>query len=305
MSSIQDLKKNLDAKMKGLRTLKFGFTGIIDDNIEIDARGVAYKKEVDKKIVPGKTKDKIPNKDDNIKDDELTNSPPNVHVGEESTGFGGSSDKEQFLLACMQAGGSLENCLKTWDNKKTGVGMTPEKVKLIIEHGKTKSVDILEYRDGDLMRIKNDFGVDLKPIIEKLNRIDGICANNKKLTAENKKIKDDLVAMKGIFDNLNVSWLKKAENRKLELIELLSKEHKVSDDFLKEKNLDELENYLKLLEIAKKNQKDDGIVEDFDPYSKENLSDGIQMPFGKPISHKEYLNEQTKTLRKSKFGWVK
>lgn len=304
--SIQELKKNLDLKLKNLKSVKFGFTDsapsfadVVDDNIEIDARGVAYKKE-DQKKIPAVKKDKLLNKEGKVKDDNA-----NAHTGEDSTGFGYVGAFDQHMSACRQSGGSLEHCLEGWLLKNSGVGLTPEKVKLIEEYMKSKKVDTLQYEDYDYEKLKSDFGLDLKPIIEKLEKVDGICANNKKLVAENKKIKDDLVNMKNIFDNLNASWLKKAENRKLELIELLSKEHKVSDDFLKEKNLDELENYLKLLEIAKKNQKDDGVVEDFDPFSKENLSDGIQMPFGKPISHKEYLNEQTKTLRKSKFGWVK
>ncbi len=312
--SIQDLKKNLDAKMKGLRSLKFGFTDNatpsfteVADGIDIDASGVAFdKNKLAEKIELAK-KEKLDlqkKKDGAIKDDE-------VYTGEDSTGFGGQGDKEQFILACMQAGGSLENCEKTWLLKLAGYGMTPELAKLIETLGKTKSVDTLEYRDGDLERIKNDFGVDLKPIIEKLKRVDGICANNKKLVAENKKLKDDLVGMKSIYDALQTSWVKKAEDRKLELKEVLSKDYDETDDFLKEKSLEDLESYLRI--YKKVGKKDDGVKLTPEEEREKDMNDksnGIELPHrinqGGIISDFEgYIDRKMEIERKEKFGWGK
>ena len=115
--------------------------------------------------------------------------------------------------------------------------------------------------------------------------------------------------MKGVLDAVNLTWLKKADERKLELKKVLIEEFKVSDDFLNEKDLPELEDYVKLLELAKNTPKDDGIKLSPEQEYKRDMNDkddGIDMRFhGNPIINdfEGYMDNKMERVKKDDYNW--
>jgi len=213
------------------------------------------------KLMPNK-KDKKDEKDDkNIKDDQAEGA--DVHTGPDTTGFGYVGDRDQFMSACRQSGGSEASCAETWTKKiETGTG-----AKGVPKQGEP---DIHKY----------DFAEKEKVIDSKMAELD----------AKMKKVDDFLEVQEKVIADAEAK-------EATEIREFLTKKYgKEKCDFVDDLDLPGLRAAKMSAEFMETKLK-----KDFDMHDKSDGVEYNQIQIIDDFEG--YIDTKMEGIKKSKFGW--